>query len=82
MVGLIKNIVFGLNYSRIKTSCEEKELLAEELGHYYHNALYNANTDKLIIEQKEYRANKWKNTILITINDFKEAFNKRNEYCL
>jgi hypothetical protein len=56
--------------------CEEKELLAEELGHYYHNALYNANTDKIVIEQKEYRANKWKNTTLMTINNFKEAFKK------
>ena len=26
--------------------------------------------------QKEYRANKWKNTTLMTINNFKEAFKK------
>lgn len=66
----------GLNYSKIDNSCEEKELLAEELGHYYHNSFYNSYSDKTLISQKEYRAKKWQCTVLISINDFKNAFKK------
>lgn len=66
----------GLNYSKISNSREEKELLAEELGHYYHDAFYNTTSDKVVIDQKEYRAKKWQCTILISITDFKYAFQK------
>lgn len=71
-----KNYCIGLNYSKINNSREEKELLAEELGHYYYDAFYNNNSDIITIKQKEYRANKWKCTILVSINDFKEVFKK------
>lgn len=53
------NYYIGLNYSNIDNSREEKEILAEELGHYYCNALYNIYSDKETIRKKEYRARKW-----------------------
>ena len=71
-----KRYCIGLNYSKIDSSVEEKELLAEELGHYYYDAFYDTSANSATISQKEYRANKWKCTILISINDFKEAFQK------
>ena len=71
-----KEYYIGLNYSKIKSITEEKELLAEELGHYYCNAFYNSNSDFSTISKKEYRANKWKCTVLVSANDFIDAFNK------
>lgn len=71
-----KEYYIGLNYSKIESVTEEKELLAEELGHYYCNAFYNSNSDFSTISKKEYRANKWKCTVLISVNDFTDAFKK------
>lgn len=53
------NYYVGLNYSNINDSHEEKEILAEELGHYYCNALYNTASNPETIRKKEYRAKKW-----------------------
>lgn len=77
-----KEYYIGLNYSKIGSITEEKELLAEELGHYYCNAFYNSSSSLSSITQKEYRANKWKCTVLVSVNDLKEAFKKglRNIY--
>lgn len=77
-----KEYYIGLNYSKIESITEEKELLAEELGHYYCNAFYNSSSSPSTIAQKEYRANKWKCTVLVSVNDFKEVFKKglRNIY--
>lgn len=69
-----KEYYIGLNYSKIESITEEKELLAEELGHYYYNAFYNVASNPSTISQKEYRANKWKCTVLVSVNDLKEAF--------
>lgn len=71
-----KEYCIGLNYSKIDNSREEKELLAEELGHYYYNAFYNSSSDLSTIKQKEYRAKRWKCTVLVSINELKEAFKK------
>jgi hypothetical protein len=54
-----KEYYIGLNYSNFDNSREEKEILAEELGHYYCNALYDINSDEETIMKKEYRARKW-----------------------
>lgn len=53
------NYYIGLNYRKMDNSVQEKEVLAEELGHYYCNALYNIYSDKETISKKEYRARKW-----------------------
>jgi len=71
-----KEYHIGMNYSKINDSKEEKDLLAEELGHYYCNSFYNVNSDFSTISKKEYRANKWKSTVLVSVNDFKEAFKR------
>ena len=39
------NYYIGLNYRKMDNSVQEKEVFAEELGHYYCNALYNINSD-------------------------------------
>lgn len=54
-----KEYYIGLNYSNFDNSRVEKEILAEELGHYYCNALYDINSDEETIRKKEYRARKW-----------------------
>ena len=60
IIGLIDNqYCIGLNYRDLTNSREEKEILAEELGHYYCNALYEINSDEETIRKKEYRARKW-----------------------
>lgn len=71
-----KRYCIGLNYSKIDSSREEKELLAEELGHYYCNCFYNSSSSLSTIQQKEYRANKWKCLVLVSINELKDAFKK------
>lgn len=53
------NYTIGLNYSLIDNSSEEKTILAEELGHYYCNALYNTSCSDVEIRKKEFRASKW-----------------------
>ena len=35
----------GIDYSRIDNYIEEKEILAEEFGHYYCGALFYINSD-------------------------------------
>ena len=65
-----KEYCIGLNYSKFDNSCEEKEVLAEELGHYYCNALYDINSDKETIRKKEYRARKWAFTTLAPASAF------------
>lgn len=60
IIGCIENnYSIGLNYSIIKDSSEEKTILAEELGHYYCNALYNSNYSNTEINKREFRATKW-----------------------
>ncbi|MBQ8298264.1 MAG: hypothetical protein IJX99_00035 [Clostridia bacterium] len=51
----------ALNYDRLGTYIDEKCTLAEELGHYYMDATYPANTnDTVLIAKQEYRAKKWR----------------------
>lgn len=47
-----KDYYIGLNYSKIEGITEEKELLAEELGHYYCNAFYNSFLPHLQLHKK------------------------------
>lgn len=53
------NYYIGLNYSKFDNSTQEKEILAEELGHYYMDSLYNIYSDEETIRKKEWRARKW-----------------------
>lgn len=71
-----KKYCIGLNYSKISNSREEKEILAEELGHYYYDSLYSTFSSITEIQQKEYRAKKWKCKVLVSVNDLRNAIQK------
>lgn len=62
----------ALDYSQINDSIEEKEILAEELGHYYCNAIYYIDSDKHFKNKCEYRAMKWAYSILVPLQKLKE----------
>ena len=73
----------ALNYDRLGTYIDEKCTLAEELGHYYMDATYPANTeDKVLISKQEYRAKKWSYYTLIPFENLRRAILKRNQYSL
>ena len=57
----------ALDNKQINNSIEEKEILAEELGHYYCNALYYLDTDNIQKKKCEYRAIKWAYSILFPL---------------
>ena len=68
-----------LNYDEIGTSIEEKETLAEELGHYYYDAIYPLNcTDTILMAKQEYKAKKWSYYALIPFEKLKIAIKNRN----
>ena len=62
----------ALDNSKIENSIEEKEILAEELGHYYCNALYYLDSDKILKDKCEYRALKWAYSVLVPLQKLKE----------
>lgn len=66
------NYSIALDYSKITNTLEEKEILAEELGHYYCNALYYLNSDKVLKDKCEYRAMKWAYSVLVPFHKLKE----------
>lgn len=76
-----KKYYIGLNYSKIDNSREEKEIFAEELGHYYCNALYNTHSSKETISKKEYRARKWAFTSLIPASTVLTLQEEGYKYC-
>ena len=66
------NYSIALNVDKINNSIEEKEILAEELGHYYCNALYYLNSSKTQRDKCEYRAMKWAYNVLVPLHKLKE----------
>lgn len=66
------NYYIGLDYKQINDSIEEKEILAEELGHYYCNALYYLDSTNELKNKCEYRAMKWAYSILVPFQKLKE----------
>lgn len=75
-----ENYCIGLNYSNINDSREEKTLLAEELGHYYCNSLYNSQYSNEEISKKEFRACKWAFKTLVPYKRLKELYDKGCRY--
>lgn len=66
------NYYIGLDNNQIKNSIEETEILAEEIGHYYCNALYYIDSDKIVRDKCEYRAKKWAYSVLVPFQKLKE----------
>lgn len=76
-VNIDKLNVIALNYDELGTYIDEKETLAEELGHYYMNATYSFYCKNIqLISKQEYRAKKWKSTSLVTKNALFNALKK------
>lgn len=73
IIGCIgNNYNIGLNYSNINNSREEKTILAEELGHYYTNTLYNKDYSETEINKREFRATKWAFKTLVPFSKLQE----------
>lgn len=66
------NYYIGLDDEQINNNIEEKEILAEELGHYYCNALYYLDSDKILKDKCEHRAMKWAYSVLVPFPKLKE----------
>ena len=66
------NYYIGLDDEQINNNIEEKEILAEELGHYYCNALYYLDSDKILRDKCEHRAMKWAYSVLVPFPKLKE----------
>lgn len=64
--------------SKIETSNKKKQILAEELGHYYYDATYKFDSDLNLISKQEYRAKKWSYYALVPFENLKSAILKRN----
>lgn len=62
----------ALDNKQITNNIEEKEILAEELGHYYCNALYYIDSDKVQKDKCEFRAMKWAYSVLVPLQRLKE----------
>lgn len=67
----------ALNYDRLGTYINEKCVLAEELGHYYCDAVYPLTCkDNTVISKNEYRAKKWALKALISPSALNDIANK------
>ena len=64
--------------SKLNSSIEKKEILAEELGHYYYSATYKFNSDLQFISKQEYKAKKYSYNMLISFEKLKLAIKNRN----
>lgn len=81
IIGCINNdYCIGINYNIIDNSNEEKTILAEELGHYYCNVLYNSNYSNDEISKKEFRATKWAFITLVPFRKLKQLYDKGCRY--
>ncbi len=59
--------------SKLLSSNEKKEVLAEELGHYYYDATYKFNSDLQFITKQEYKAKKYSYSMLIPFENLRKA---------
>lgn len=81
IIGCIDNsCCIGLNYSKIDNSCEEKTILAEELGHYYCNCFYNSSFSNEEISKREFRATKWAFKTLVPFSKLKQLYDEGCKY--
>lgn len=76
IIELNKSYYIGLDTKKIDSSIEEKEILAEELGHYFCNALYFIDSDKILKRKCELRALKWAYSVLVPFNRLKEKISE------
>ncbi len=78
-INIDKINAIALNYDELGTYIEEKQTLAEELGHYYMDATYSPYyTNQQLISKQEYRAKKWSYYTLVPYEKLKLAIKKRS----
>lgn len=66
--------------SKLQNKCKKKQVLAEELGHYYYSATYKFNSDLQIISKQEYKAKKFMYYTLIPFDNLRRAILNRKRY--
>lgn len=66
-----------IDYSQIHSYVEEKELLAEEFGHYKYEAYYTLLDDQNFIDKQEYKAQKWKALNLCPVKSILSCIKER-----
>ena len=76
-INIDKINAIALNYDEIGTYIEEKQTLAEELGHYYYDAYYSLSSSRENIEKQEYKALKWKSLVCVPLQSILNCFYKR-----
>lgn len=64
--------------SKIKNTNEKKQILAEELGHYYGDYTYKFNSSLQLVSKQEYRAKKICYNMLIPFENLCRAVLNRN----
>ena len=64
--------------SKLETINKKKQVLAEELGHYYYDATYKFNSPLQLVSKQEYKAKKYSYNMLIPFEKLKSAIKKRN----
>ena len=64
--------------SKLKTTNEKKQVLSEELGHYYGDYTYKFNSPLQLVSKQEYKAKKYSYNMLIPFENLKSAILKRN----
>lgn len=64
--------------SKLSSSINKKETLAEELGHYYYSATYKFNSSLQFVSKQEYKAKKYSYNMLIPFEKLKSAIKSRN----
>ena len=63
--------------SKTENSLNKKEVLSEELGHYFTDSTYKFNSNLDLVSKQEYRAKKWSYYTLIPYEKLKSAILKR-----
>lgn len=65
--------VIGIDIDQIKTTVEEKTVLAHELGHCMKGAFYNIHSKYDIKARHEQKADKWAIKTLIPLDSLQDA---------
>ena len=73
------NCYIGIDHKAIKTEREERQYLAHDIGHCIKGAFYNPYSPFSLIEQQEYRANKWAINKLLPKDEMEEAMEQGYE---
>ena len=64
--------------SKTENSLKKKEVLSEELGHYFTDSTYKFTSSLDLVSKQEYRAKKWSYYTLIPYEKLESAILKRH----